>query len=150
MERQELSPHDQTILFKLVEIERSLPREEQSRRFQVKVFSKPSEAPIALIQTATTSKEYRFKTDADCFRKLREAGYVTGGRLRSSHPEGSISVLNLEVIELLESAFGYYDEKHDFPTTLAVERQEFVDSAISTVYPEVVAHLKKAYGASKD
>ena len=147
MERQELSPHDETILFKLVEIERSLPREEQSRRFQVKVFSKPSEAPIALIQTATTSKEYRLKTDADCFRKLREAGYVTGGGLRSSHLEGSISVLNLDVIELLESAFGYYDEEHDFPTSMADERREFVDSRISTDYPEVAACLKKAYDA---
>lgn len=147
MERQELSPHDETILFKLVEIERSLPREEQSRRFQAKVLSSPNEAPAAMIQPATTSKVYRLKTDAECFRELREAGYVRGGGARSSHLEGSVTVRNLDVVQLLESAFEYYNEKHDFPTSLADERREFVDSRISTDYPEVASYLKKAYDA---
>jgi len=48
---------------------------------------------------------------------------------------------------LLESAFQFYDEKHDFPTSLTEEQREFVNSTISTVYPEVVAYLKKAYDA---
>jgi len=147
MERQELSPHDETILFKLVEIERSLLREEQSRRFQVKVFSKPSEAPTALIQTATTSKEYILKTDAECFRELSKAGYVKGSVVKSRRRDGNITVENLVIVRLLESAFGYYDEKHDFPTILADERREFVDSKISTDYPEVAAYLKNAYDA---
>lgn len=147
MGQQELSPHDETILFHLVEIEKSLPREEQSRRFQVEVVSKPGEAPAAIIQPATTSKVYKLKTDAQCFAELGAAGYISGGMHVSSHLEGAITVKNLTVVQLLESAFGYYDEKHDFPTSLADEHREFVDSRISTVYPEVVAYLKKAYDA---
>lgn len=143
----ELSPHDETILFKLVEIERSLPREDQSRRFQVKVLRSSHEAPAAMIQPATSSMEYRLKTDAECFRELKEAGYVRGGGSKSYHLEGSVTVQNLDVVHLLESAFVYYDEKHDFPTSLADERREFVDSRISTDYPEVAAYLKRAYDA---
>ena len=143
----ELSPHDETILFKLVELEKSLPHEDQSRRFNVEVVSSRTEAPAAMIKPATSSKVERLKTDADCFRELREAGYVSGGLSKSSHLEGNITVRNLSVVELLESAFVYYDEKHDFPTSLANERREFIDSRISTVYPEVVAYLKKAYDA---
>ena len=145
MERHELSPHDETILFQLVEIEKNLPREEQSRRFQVKIQKRPSEAPVADIQPSTTSRQFNLKTDVECFRALAAAGFISGGGLMSSHLAGSARVLRLSTVQLLESAFGYYDEKHDFPTSLADERREFVDSRISTHYPEVVAYLKKAY-----
>ena len=145
MGRPELSPHDETILFHLVEIERSLPREEQSRRFQVKIFNKPGEAPEALIRPATTSREFKLKTDENCFGELAAAGYISGGSPSSSSLTGNVVVRFLRIVQLLESAFIYYDEKHDFPMSLADERREFVDSSISTVYPEVVAHLKKAY-----
>jgi len=145
MREQELSPHDETMLFKLVEIERSLPREEQARRFQVKIFKISGVAPEASIQPATTSRKFTLKTDANCFRQLAAAGYISGGSLSYSVLEGNVTVLSLHVVQLLEPAFGYYDEKHDFPTSLADERREFVDSRISTVYPEVVAYLKKAF-----
>ncbi|KPJ53500.1 MAG: hypothetical protein AMJ37_01320 [Dehalococcoidia bacterium DG_18] len=147
MERHELSPHDETILFRLVEIERSLPSEEQSRRFKVEVVSSPGEAPLAVIQPATTSKAFKLKTDVGCFQELRAAGYIVGGRGISSRLEGNVTARSLDIVQLLESAFDYYDEKHDFPTTLADERREFVDSRISTAYPEVVAYMKKAYDA---
>ena len=61
--------------------------------------------------------------------------------------DGEAIVISLDVVKLMESAFKYCDEKHDFPTRLAGERLELVDSRISTVYPEVVAYLKKAYDA---
>jgi len=89
-----LTPHDETILFQLVEIERGLPREEQSWRFQVEVLSKRGEAPAAMIQPAATSKVYRLKTDIECFRELGAAGYISGGRHVSSHLEGAITVKN--------------------------------------------------------
>ena len=150
MERHELSPHDETILFQLVEIERNLPREEQSRRFQVKIASVPGEAPKALIKPATSSSTFLLKTDGQCFGALEAMGYINGGRHTSFSPRGtrgSITIESLSTVHLLESAFGYYDDKHDFPTSLADERREFVDNRISTHYPEVVAYLKKAYDA---
>lgn len=143
MEQRGLSPHDETILFKLVEIERSLPREEQSRRFEVEILKTRGGAPEAAIRPATTSGIVQWRTDANCFRELAAAGYIGGGGIRSS----SLTGQSLATVNLLESAFRYYDEKHDFPTSLADEQREFVDSTISTVYPEVVAHLKKAYDA---
>ncbi len=145
MEQSQLSPHDETILFQLVEIERNLPREEQSRRFKVKVYGGRGKAPEALIQPAASSKESRLTTDAECFGELAKLGYVEGGMVRSSGFEGATTVYSLDTVHLMESAFRYYDEKHDFPTGLAYERREFVDSRISTVYPDVVAYLKKAY-----
>lgn len=148
MEQSQLSPHDETILFQLVEIERSLPREEQSRRFEIKILRRPSEAPEALIRSAATSKEFIMRTDAACFGELAKAGYVDGGRggrVRSSGFEGTTTVDSLHTVQVTESAFRYYDEKHDFPTSLADERRQLVDSTISTAYPQVVAHLKKAY-----
>jgi len=147
MERQKLSPHDETMLFKLVEIDRSLPREEQAGRFQVRILNRPNEAPEALVQHATTSKQFTLKTDAKCFGELAAAGYISGGRVISSHLKAVGTELHLDIVQLLKSAFGYYDEKHDFPTSLADERREFVDSRISTDYPEVAAYLKKAYDA---
>jgi hypothetical protein len=147
MGQAQLSPHDETILFKLVEFERSLPREEQSRRFKVRIRSSSGKAPEAFIQAATSSRAIMLNTDAHCFENLGLGGYITGGESRSSHPEGAATVMPLDTVQLSESAFRYYDEKHDFPTSLADERRELVDSRISTIYPEVVAYLKKAYDA---
>jgi hypothetical protein len=151
MGQAQLSPHDETILFKLVEFERSLPREEQSRRFDVKIkiheWPGKGKAPEAFVRAATTSREIVLNTDLECFRELAAAGYTTGGYLVGAYREGLTTVDSLSVVQLTESALRYYDEKHDFPTRLADERREFVDSRISTVYPEVVAYLKKAYDA---
>jgi hypothetical protein len=147
MGQSQLSPHDETILFQLVEFERSLPREEQSRRFEVKIHKKVSKAPEAFIRAAASAKGIQLNTDEDCFLELAAAGYTSGGKHRASWGDDEAIVISLDVVKLMESAFKYYDEKHDFPTRLADERREFVDSRISTVYPEVVAYLKKAYDA---
>lgn len=147
MEREQLSPHDETILFQMVEMDRSLPREEQSRRFNVKIFKRHDQSRYALIRAATASTEITLTTDSECFRELSEAGYITGGGVRVSYQERDMWVHDLHTVQLTGPAFRYYDEKHDFPTSLADEWREFVDSSISTVYPEVVAHLKKAYDA---
>ena len=151
MEWHELSPHDETILFQLVEIERSLPREEQSRRFNVRILHEPGKAPEALIQPAATVRKYRLKTDAQCFGELEKAGYIRGSFAGYPIADATVFLSIMsgvpEVFQLLEPAFTYHDEKHDFPTSLADERREFVDSRISTVYPEAIAHLKKGYDA---
>ena len=126
MAQAQLSPHDETILFQLVEIERNLPREEQSRRFKVKVYGGRGKAPEALIRPAATSKEFIMRTDAACFGELAKAGDVDGGRggrVRSSGFEGATMVDSLHTVQLTESAFRYYDEQHDFPTSLADERR---------------------------
>jgi len=145
MGQQELSPHEETILFQLVEIERSLPGEEQSRRFKVTISRRPSQAPEPSVQPATASRVFKLNTDANCFLELAAAGYMDGGRIRASYLKGIVSVHDLRTVQLLEFAFDYYHEKHGFPTNLADERREFIGATISTVYPEVVAHLKKPY-----
>lgn len=147
MGKAQLSPHDEHILFRLVEFERSLPREKQSRRFNVKILSMPGMVPDALVEAAATAQVIKLKTDAECFQELAAAGCISGGSAGVSFMEGRADVRRLDVVRLMESAFQYYDEKHDFPTSLADERRELVDSKISTVYPEVVAYLKKAYDA---
>lgn len=145
---QELSPHDETILFQLVEIERNLPREQQSRRFKVEVSERPNKAPEALIQPASTRKSYVLKSEAECFGELVNRGYIEVAHIGYAIPDLIRFVHTGPIpVELTPLAFRYYDEKHDFPTSLADERRELVDSRISTVYPEVVAYLKKAYDA---
>jgi len=147
MEQVKLSPHDETILFKLVEFDRSLPRETQSWRFRVRIHHRPGKAPEAYVQAAVTSREIMLNTDERCFYELAMGGHTSGGNVNTSRYEGSTSVKSLSIVQLTEVALRYYDEKHDFPTSLADERREFVDSRISTVYPEVVAYLKKAFDA---
>jgi len=143
---EELSPHDETVLFRLVEYEVSLPRDEQSRRFSGATISQSlGEAPEALIRGAVSSKQLIMKADDVTFQALRESGYISGGEvLINNEFSGWIDV---SPFRLCEPAFRYYNEKHDFPTSLSDERREFVDSEVSTVYPEVVAHLKRAYDA---
>jgi len=119
MGQAELSPHDETILFQLVELDRSLPREEQSRRFNVKIFRRRDQSRYALIRAATASTEVTLTTDSECFRELSKAGYITGGGVRVSYEERDMWVHDLHTVQLTGSAFRYYDEKHDFPTSLA-------------------------------
>ena len=157
MEQEQLSPHDETILFRLVEFERSLPREDQSHRFEleVTVTDRPGEPPEASFRAATAFETLTLRTDASCFTQLRDAGYITGGEVdRVENGIGAMGGISyifsryyLLTVTLTDSAFKYHDEKHDFPTALADERRELVYSRISTYYPEVVAHLKKAYDA---
>ncbi len=147
MGRPELSPHDETILFQLAEIERSLPREEQSRRFEVRIELLPAHRSQVLVEPSPTSKRSRLETDEYCFTKLASAGYISGGSRMTTQRLGNIAVLYLNIVELLGSAFSYYDEKHDFPTRLADERRGIVGSRINTVYPEGGGFLKKAYDA---
>ena len=141
-----LSPHDEHILFKLIEFDNSLSKEEQSHRFKVTTFTHSEKAPRAEIRGANSSSMIELNGTSDTFDALKAAGYVEysgpsgaglggGGWIRGSLP----------TITLTTPAFAYYNQKHDFPTALAEARREFVDSVVSTEYPEVVSRLKKAF-----
>jgi len=140
-EPEQLSPHAETILFWLVEREKSLQKFEQSRRFNV--VQKTYDLDTFLIFRPAMRPEPSLTVfgDTGTLSELRKLGFIEGGEPKQYNTVDP----DLVPIKLTRQAFQYYDQKHGFPEILAEEKLEVVNTKISTEMPEVVTQLKKAY-----